>query len=82
MITKVDTRKSYFRQTLDTLKELDGVKVFDTYVRVDSGVEWSQDNHVPIMAYRKNSRSAGEYMELTREVVQRFERGSTVCIRN
>ena len=75
VITKVDTRKSYFRQTLDTLKELDGVKVFDTYIRVDSGVEWSQDNHVPIMAYRKNSRSAKEYMELTEEIVQRFEGG-------
>ena len=68
VITKVDTRKSYFRQTLDILKELDGVKVFDTFIRVDSGVEWSQDNHVPIMAYKKNSRSAKEYMELTREI--------------
>lgn len=68
VITKVDTRKSYFQQTLDILKELDGVKVFDTFIRVDSKVEWSQDNHVPIMAYKKNSRSAKEYMELTREI--------------
>ena len=35
LITKVDTRKNYFRQTLETLKELDDVKVFDTYIRVD-----------------------------------------------
>ena len=40
VITKVDTRKNYFRQTLDMLKELDDVKVFDTYIRVDSGIEW------------------------------------------
>lgn len=73
VITKVDTRKSYFRQTLDTLQELDDVKVFDTYIRVDSTVEWSQDNHVPIMAYRKSSRSANEYMELTQEIVNQFE---------
>ena len=68
LITKVDTRKNYFRQTLDTLKELDDVKVFDTYIRVDSGVEWSQDNNAPVMAYRKSSRSAKEYMELTKEI--------------
>lgn len=68
VITKVDTRKNYFKQTLDTLKELDDVKVFDTYIRVDSGIEWSQDNNVPVIAYRKSSRSAGEYMELAKEI--------------
>ena len=70
VITKVDTRKNYFRQTLDTLRELDDVKVFDTYIRVDSGVEWSQDNNAPVMAYKKSSRSAKEYMELTKEIDQ------------
>ena len=68
VITKVDTRKSYFKQTIDMLRELDGVKVFDTFIRVDSGIEWSQDNHAPIMAYKKSSRSAKEYMELTEEI--------------
>ncbi len=68
VITKVDTRKNYFRQTLESLKELDDVKVFHTYIRVDSGVEWSQDNNAPVMAYRKSSRSAKEYMELTKEI--------------
>ncbi len=69
VITKVDTRKSYFKQTIDTLRELDGVNVFDTFIRVDSTVEWSQDNHTPIMAYRRSSRSAKEYMALTEEIV-------------
>jgi chromosome partitioning protein len=68
VITKVDTRKNYFKQTLETLRELEHVRVFDTYIRVDSGIEWSQDNNVPIMAYKKNSRSAAEYMELTKEI--------------
>lgn len=68
VITKVDTRKNYFKQTLETLKELENVKVFDTYIRVDSTVEWSQDNNAPIMAYKKNSRSAQEYMNLTKEI--------------
>lgn len=68
VITKVDTRKTYFRQTEDVLRDLEDVKVFDTFIRVDSGIEWSQDNHAPIMAYKKSSRSAGEYMELAKEI--------------
>ena len=46
------------------------VPVFDTYIRVDSGIEWSQDNNAPIMAYKKSSRSATEYMELTKEIAK------------
>lgn len=67
-ITKVDTRKNYFRQTLETLEELDDVYVFKNYVRVDSSIEWAQDNSRPVLAYKKSSRSAVEYMELTKEV--------------
>lgn len=70
VITKVDTRKNYFKQTLETLTELDNVKVFETYIRVDSSVEWSQDNNAPVMAYKRSSRSAKEYMELTKEIEQ------------
>ena len=51
-VTKVDTRKSYFKQTIDSLKNLEEVPVFETYIRVDSNVEWSQDNNMPIMAYK------------------------------
>lgn len=68
VITKVDTRKSYFKQTIELLRELEGVRVFDTYIRVDSGIEWSQDNHAPIMAYKRSSRAAKEYMALTEEI--------------
>lgn len=69
VVTKVDTRKNYFKQTFESLRSLEDIKVFDTYIRVDSSVEWSQDNNMPIMAYRKSSRSAQEYMALTEEIV-------------
>lgn len=71
VVTKVDTRKNYFKQTFEGLRELEDVHVFDTYIRVDSSVEWSQDNNMPIMAYRKSSRSAQEYLALTEEIVNR-----------
>jgi len=71
VVTKVDTRKNYFKQTFESLKDLEDIHVFDTYIRVDSSVEWSQDNNMPIMAYRKSSRSAQEYMALTEEILER-----------
>ena len=70
-VTKVDTRKNYFKQTIETLQQLEDVHVFDTFIRVDSSVEWSQDNNMPIMAYKKSCRSAQEYMALTEEIVKK-----------
>lgn len=67
-ITKVDERKNYFRQTIETLQGIENVYIFDSYVRIDSSVEWAQDNSKPVIAYKKNSRSAKEYMNLTEEV--------------
>ena len=67
-ITKVDERKNYFKQTIDTLKAIDNVYVFDSYIRIDSSVEWAQDNSRPVIAYKKSSRSAKEYMKLAEEV--------------
>lgn len=74
VITKVDTRKNYFKQTFAALKQLNDVKVFDTYIRVDSSIEWSQDNNAPVMAYKKGSRSAAEYMELAGEIAGVLDR--------
>ena len=71
VVTKVDTRKNYFKQTFESLHDIEDVDVFETFIRVDSSVEWSQDNNMPIMAYRKSCRSAQEYMALTEEIVAR-----------
>ena len=71
VVTKVDTRKNYFKQTFEVLHDLEDVHVFDTFNRVDSSVEWSQDNNMPIMAYKRSCRSAQEYMALTEEIVNR-----------
>ena len=63
-VTKVDTRKNYFKQTMETLHQLESIYVFEHVIRVDSSVEWSQDNSVPVVEYKKSSRSAKEYTEL------------------
>ena len=73
-VTKADERKKYFKQTLETLQNTDSARLFDSYIRVDSAIEWSQDNSKPVVAYRKTSRSAIEYMELTKEILEYVNR--------
>ncbi|MDF2614776.1 MAG: ATPase involved in chromosome partitioning [Clostridia bacterium] len=70
-ITKADTRKNYLKQTITALEELKHTYVFETYIKVDSSIEWSQENGRPVMDYKKSSRSAIEYLSLTKEVVSR-----------
>ena len=75
VITKLDARKNYGRQTLEALRQFEEVNIFDTVIRVDSEIEWAQDNSRPVQAYKKSARSAGEYMELAKEV-ERYVRRS------
>ena len=70
VLTKVDTRKNYFRQTMETFQEMPDIHLFDTLIRVDSSIEWSQDSSAPVVEFKKSSRSAGEYMELAKEVME------------
>jgi chromosome partitioning protein len=70
MVTKADERKNYFKETLKSLRESADVRVFKDYVRVDSTIEWSQDNSKPVVAYKKYSRSAIEYRSLAKEIVE------------
>lgn len=74
VITKADERKNYFKETTRTLSELENVYVFENYIRVDSAVEWAQDNSMPVLAYKKNSRSAKEYLELAKEIIAHADR--------
>ena len=74
VITKADMRKGYFKQTMETLSQMEDIYVFKSFIRVDSAIEWSQDSSAPVVEYKKNSRSAKEYKELTEEVIQRASR--------
>ena len=60
----------YFKQTAETLAQLEDVRLFKNYIRIDSAVEWAQDNSKPVIAYKKSSRASKEYMELTKEVIE------------
>lgn len=73
-ITKVDGRKNYYKQTVDALRQAENVRLFEHIIRIDSEIEWAQDESKPVGAYKKNSRSAKEYMELAKEIDQNVSR--------
>ena len=73
-VTKADTRKNYFKQTMEMLDEMEDTYVCQSCIRVDSAVEWSQDNSAPVVMYKKSSRSAKEYQALAKEVMERASR--------
>ena len=50
--------------------ELEDIHVFEQIIRVDSSVEWSQDNSIPVVEYKRSSRSAKEYTKLAEEVMK------------
>ena len=70
VVTKADGRKGYFRQTMENLREMEGIRLLESVIRVDSNIEWAQDNSVPVVEYKKNSRSAKEYTALAEEVIR------------
>lgn len=68
LITKVDERKNYYKQTMESLRELENIRVFGSVIHVDSSVEWAQDNSKPVVEYKKSARSAKEYADLVKEI--------------
>jgi chromosome partitioning protein len=72
-LTKVDERKSYYKQAVSSLKCLDDLYIFENVIRVDSNIEWSQENSMPVLHYKKNSRSAKEYLNLAKEILSLLE---------
>jgi len=67
-VTKVDGRKNYYKQTIEALKATEDVHVFEQVIRIDSEIEWAQDDSKPVGVHKRSARSAGEYMELAKEI--------------
>lgn len=69
LITKVDGRKNYYRQTKEILGGYGEIHVFDSCIHVDSAIEWAQDASKPAAVYKKTTRSALEFKKLAEEVL-------------
>ena len=74
VVTKVDTRKNYFKQTMETLRELEDIHVLTTLSAWT--VRWNGPRTTAHrwLEYKKSSRSAKEYGELAEEVMKRVSR--------
>ena len=70
LITKVDERKNYYKQTREILSGYESIHVFDSSIHVDTSIEWAQDASVPVGVYKKSARSAREFKELAKEVIK------------
>ncbi len=70
LITKVDERKNYYRQARELLKSYEEIHVFDSFIHVDSAIEWAQDASKPVAIYKKTTRSAVEFKALAEEVTR------------
>ena len=68
LITKVDERKNYYKQTAETLRSMEDIHVFEAVIHVDSAVEWAQDASTTVIEFKHASRSAKEYTALSKEV--------------
>ena len=68
LVTRADERKKYFRQTMDSLADMEEMHIFETCIHTDAAVEWSQDASKPIGAFRPRARSTQEFSRLAKEV--------------
>lgn len=69
LITKVDERKNYYRQAREILEGYQEIHVFESFIHVDSAIEWAQDASKPVSVYKRSTRSAAEFKKLTEEVI-------------
>lgn len=74
LITKVDERKNYYRQTREILEGYQEIHVFNSFIHVDSSIEWAQDASKPVAVYRRSARSAAEFKETAREVINTVQK--------
>lgn len=74
LISKVDERKNYYRQTKMVLATFEDIHVFKTVIHVDSAIEWAQDASKPVAVFKKTARSAREFNEFAKEIKENVSR--------
>ena len=70
LITKFDNRINMSKSILNILVDNFGDKVFNTFIRVDSQVVYSQDNVIPIVFYNAKAKATDDYNALAIEVLE------------
>lgn len=69
LITMYDKRKNIAKDIKANLINTFGDKVFNTLIRINSQIEYAQDERVPIIHYNKSCNGYIDYMNLANEVL-------------
>ncbi|NNU78587.1 ParA family protein [Clostridium estertheticum] len=70
LITKFNGRKTISKDIKETLINSFGEKVFNTVIRIDSKIEYSQDNGKPIISFYEKCHGFEDYTAFGGEVVK------------
>lgn len=70
---KVDMRKKRsFAESMDLVDKLGEGKVLQTYIKLDSNVEGSQKEYLPLGYYNRSCTACKQTIELTKEILERI----------
>ena len=69
VLTKVDKRKNITKMAIDQVTDVLGEVVFKSHIGIDTTIEKSQWEGLPIVQYDPKSRIADEYRDLAKEVL-------------
>ncbi len=72
--TMYDSRRVLNRDVVDTIHKYFGDKVFKTYIRDNVALAEAPAQRKDIFAYSPKSPGAHDYLELSREIIERLER--------
>jgi chromosome partitioning protein len=70
LITRFDARKKISKDIRSSLQEVFGDKLFNTIIREDVKIEYSQDEQAPIIYYYEKCKGYEDYTELGKEVLK------------
>ncbi|MBZ9637581.1 ParA family protein [Clostridium sp. FP1] len=69
LITMFTSRKTIAKNIKESLIEVFGAKVFDSIIRVDSKIEYSQDAQEPVIYFNNKCNAFDDYMSLSKEIL-------------
>jgi chromosome partitioning protein len=73
MATMYDSRKVLNRDVVETIRKYFGEKVFDTMIRDNVALAEAPAQRKDIFAYSRSSSGAKDYLDLSKEIIARFE---------
>ncbi|BCR21857.1 ParA family protein [Borrelia sp. HM] len=72
-INKYDIRNKSKEKYIDSLKKVFQEKLLNTKIRKNISISKSQEKNIPVYIYNKESNSAKDFLELTKEIMEKIK---------